>query len=122
MAKDPAARMQTPAELLAAVTPFADARITGWEQLPPAAPPATLSDSTTPVPDTPGEPPSVESDAMLFGTLPPGMSPTPVSQSHLTSITRVSRSFEAEGRRRLLIALAWGRGIVVLAAVLRRIL
>ena len=108
MAKDPALRFQTPAELASALAPYAVPASAGKTGSPPAR--ATVPASTTPVSVgpkrtfTPLPADSVDDECTLAGTLPMDLSPTPVSTTGMPSM-RLRRAVEQEQDRRLKIAL-----------------
>jgi serine/threonine-protein kinase len=131
MAKKPEERQQTPAEVAEEVAPFAcgDA---GTPTSLPANPFAGLDSSSTPGPVAHSDPLSTDDEAMMIGTLPPGISPTPVSISGIsgavrsgvhrtsglrtavgiTSATHITQEAEAQQRRRTRLAILIAIGIV----------
>jgi serine/threonine protein kinase len=116
MAKDPAARFQTPAELSAALTPFAVSRPMSWSD--PRTSDPFVDPGGTPV-STPGSgpelsihPSSWDETSALVGTLPPDLSATPLSSLPNPRTTRTFAALEAEERRRLKKAVLWTIGIV----------
>jgi hypothetical protein len=110
LAKRPGDRYQTPAELAAALAPFAAVEAGGLA----LAPPDGAYDDHAPTPtDDGGFPPDVEfhltsseERSALNSTLPPSFSPTPVSIKRLPSMPT------PEQRRRQRLALAVAVGVV----------
>jgi serine/threonine protein kinase len=120
LAKDPAARFQTPAELVTALTPFATGGSGAW-QVPElhapspdetATPPASIDFTDFAEPLATGSNP----EEWAIGTLPPDLGATSISPEGTPSL-RLRRSVEREQRRRFLTALIWtlGLGLVALA-------
>jgi serine/threonine protein kinase len=115
IAKDPAARFQTPAELAQALAPFAVSGPTAWAD--PKTSDPFVDPGATPVnpgsgPELSIHPSSWDETSALVGTLPPDMSATPLSAVHLPRRTRTFATLEAEERRRLKKAVLWTVGIV----------
>jgi eukaryotic-like serine/threonine-protein kinase len=123
MAKRPADRYQTPAELAAALEPYAVSGPIPWA--PPPAP-VSLPDG----PPAPGEPNPNSSDELLAltNTLPPGNSPTPIETAHVGSRkvrTKPRKGIKGRRARWLWMALAailsMGLGVGVLTVILRNL-
>jgi serine/threonine-protein kinase len=114
LAKDPAARYQTPAELAAALEPFAVGGPPGWRPTPAARP---ESDSpATPAPAGSGSeadvpPTDWDDECALVGTLTQDQASTSMSAFGPPSL-RLRRSVELEQRQRFTVALVWAVGIV----------
>jgi serine/threonine-protein kinase len=115
MAKDRAARFQTPAELAAALAPLAVQGPATWDGATPEqtlpgpqlTPPSSLvSGSNLPTPSPLSSP-----ESALAGTLGMNFSPTPLSASDMPSV-RSRREMDREQKHRLLIALALAVTIV----------
>src|SRR5262249_53652116 len=108
MAKRPADRFQTPAELAQALAPFAVSSPAAWAAPVPAEPVADPqptpvvegADDSDPLADL-----AEVDDAALLGTLAPDGSPTPVSGAGLASAVRLSPAEQARQQRRLRAAL-----------------
>jgi serine/threonine protein kinase len=116
MAKDPAARFQTPAELSEALAPFAISGPTAWSH--PKTSDPFVDPGATPV-ATPGSgpelsihPSSWDESSALVGTLPPDQSATPLSALPTARTARTFAVLEAEERRRLKKAVIWTIGIL----------
>jgi serine/threonine-protein kinase len=110
MAKQPAERFQTPAELVAALAPFAVNSPGTWSD-PDST--RTLFDIKElagedggSMPHAPGE----DATSALIGTLPPSLSETPLSIVNMPSM-QLRRSFQREQRWRLIFALMVGLGL-----------
>jgi serine/threonine-protein kinase len=111
MAKQPAERFQTPAELAAALAPYAVNSPGTWSD-PDSS--RTLFDigelageeERPPVAISHGE----DVTSALIGTLPPSLSETPLSTEAMPSM-QLRRSFEREQRWRLIFALMVGLGL-----------
>jgi len=108
LAKDPADRFQTPAELAAALEPFAEVEQISW--LPPRPIPPGTDPLITPLPETA---PTSSSDVMaaLVSTFPPDLCPTPISGTKLASASRLV-AFDAKERQRVKLAIVLAIGIV----------
>jgi serine/threonine-protein kinase len=111
MAKQPAERFQTPAELAAALVPFAVSSPGTWSDPDPSR--AFLEerggsgdDDSEPIIYAPGE----DEASALVGTLPSSISETPLSPSDIPSM-RLRRSFEQEQRRRMIFAILVALGL-----------
>jgi serine/threonine protein kinase len=111
MAKQPAERFQTPAELAAALAPFAVNSPGTWSDPDPTR---TLFDVKELAGGVEGHPTAefTEEDATsaLIGTLPSSLSQTPLSTEDMPSM-QLRRSFEREQRWRLIFALMVGLGL-----------
>jgi serine/threonine-protein kinase len=81
MAKDPAARFQTPAELAEALAPLAGNGTVSWTDPQPITPASADSDAGFDAPAADGEPQA--------STLPPGLSPTLLSTAGVATVTRL---------------------------------
>jgi serine/threonine-protein kinase len=123
MARDPAARFQTPAEAAAALTPFARVGSGDWS-LPDLHAPsveATLTPpgSLEPAADSPfdmGAVPATNREEWAIGTVPPDLGTVPLGAQGMPSL-QLRRSVQEEQRRRLLLArgvTVAGLGLVVL--------
>jgi serine/threonine protein kinase len=113
MAKKPEDRFQTPAELAAALAPFAVSSPAAWSEPRPAEPFADLQ--PTPVAEEAGDSDplaDLDDSAALIGTLAADGSPTPLSAAGMASSTRLSRAEKARQKRRLRLALLCAVGIV----------
>jgi serine/threonine protein kinase len=107
MAKYPPHRYQTPAEVVAAVAPFADSDSAPWEGTArsdgrPAAPDPSLPSTG-----------DLNADKSLTGTLPPSFAPTPLSYLGLTP-TELAGLDDPRHRRRTFF---WAAGIVAVLVV-----
>jgi hypothetical protein len=113
MAKEPQARFQTPAELAAALLPFAVQIPTSLGDAAPA--PATPGGSLTPSGDISSVPeftgPGSDPESALSGTVGEDWALTPVCASELPSV-RLRWEAAGEQRRRLLLALAVATALV----------
>jgi serine/threonine-protein kinase len=130
MAKDPANRFQTPAELADDLAPFAVSGPTAWsdprrsEPLFPSDPALDAeSDAEHELPASGPEfavhPSSWDDSSALAGTVPPDMSATPLSSIRPSWQSRTFASVLEEEQRRLRLTLLWTAGVtscVVLAA------
>jgi len=103
MAKQPVERFQTPAELAAALTPFAVNSAGTWSE---ADPTNAFLDFNETVGAVPGE----DATSALIGTLPSSLSETPLSTADMPSM-QFRRSFQREQRWRLIFALMVGLGL-----------
>jgi serine/threonine protein kinase len=111
MAKQPAERFQTPAELAAALAPFAVNTAGTWSDPDPTNAFLDLNefagDEDKPlIRSMPGE----DATSALIGTLPSGLSETPLSTADMPSM-QFRRSFQREQRWRLIFALMVGIGL-----------
>jgi serine/threonine protein kinase len=111
MAKQPAERFQTPAELAAALAPFAVNTAGTWSDPDPTNAFLDLNefagDEEKPViRSAPGE----DATSALIGTLPSSLSETPLSTADMPSM-QFRRSFQREQRWRLIFALMVGIGL-----------
>jgi len=111
MAKQPAERFQTPAELAAALVPFAVSSPGTWSDPDPSR--GFLEErggqgdeDSEPIIYAPGE----DEASALVGTLPSSISETPLSPSDIPSM-RLRRSFEQEQRRRMIFAILVALGL-----------
>lgn len=111
MAKQPAERFQTPAELAGALTPFAVNSPGTWTDPDPAR--AFLEESAAqsdadsmPVIFAPGE----DEASALVGTLPSSMSETPLCTADMPSM-QLRRSFQQEQRQRMIFAILVALGL-----------
>jgi serine/threonine-protein kinase len=120
MAKDPAARFPSPAELIAALEPFCVRAPLPWSVPPPVA----VGDSL-PTPaegclgDDPGaEPAAEDEESALACTLASTGGSTPVVTSPLPALPRAHAVHDPRAARRWKLALLWATAIVggVLAA------
>lgn len=111
MAKQPAERFQTPAELAAALAPFAVNSPGTWSDPDPTR--AFLEESGTQGDEDAGpvifEPEDDEASA-LVGTLPSSMSETPLCTADMPSM-QLRRSFQQEQRRRMVFAILVALGL-----------
>ena len=115
MAKDPQARFQTPMELADALAPFAESSGLPWKANKPEQPFVDLSaelEGNTPHPEATIDPFAMDDASVLAGTLPPGLSPTPVSATGLNSATRHTQEVRDEQRQRTRLAVLLAVGIV----------
>jgi serine/threonine-protein kinase len=103
MAKQPVERFQTPAELAAALTPFAVNSAGTWSEADPTK--ASLDFNET-AGDVSGE----DATSALIGTVPSSLSETPLSPADMPSM-QFRRSFQREQRWRLIFALMVGLGL-----------
>jgi serine/threonine-protein kinase len=115
MAKDPAARFQTPADVVLALAPFTAGGSGAW-QVPELHAPSADLQSTPPAnidfTDFSETPPSGSNpEEWAIGTLPPDLSTTPISAERTPSM-RLRRTVEREQRRRFLTILLWTLGLV----------
>jgi serine/threonine protein kinase len=125
MAKDPADRFQTPAELAAALEPFAVSGPTPWAP-PPAAIPYVDTQPTPPDDCVVGGPLNVldgvssENLAALANTLGHDRSPTPLTPPPLSGVRTLSAEHARAEKERVKKAIFWAVAIVggLLAAVL----
>jgi serine/threonine protein kinase len=122
MAKQPAERFQSPAELMAALAAFAVNSPGTWNDPDPNR--ASLDvgefggeDEEAPTPISSGD----ENTSALIGTLPPSLSETPLSIANMPSM-QFRRSFQQEQRRRLIFALIVGLGLAACLGLLVLIL
>jgi serine/threonine-protein kinase len=103
MAKQPTERFQTPAELAAALEPFAVEGPGTWAEVPKESLDEIVSsreDDSTGI----NSAAEVEEDkSALAGTFPPGLSETPFSAAEMPSML-IRRSVQQDQRRKLLIA------------------
>jgi serine/threonine protein kinase len=111
MAKQPAERFQTPAELAAALAPFAVNTGGTWSDPDPTKAFLDLNefagDQEKPaIRSMPGE----DATSALIGTLPSSLSETPLSTADMPSM-QFRRSFQREQRWRLIFALMVGIGL-----------
>jgi serine/threonine protein kinase len=127
MAKNPADRFQTPADVSAALESLADEEASAWSstKLPVVAAevlvtpvPAGDGSSTTPLAsDDPFDfdvsLPAAEDVAALVSTVPPDLSPTPLPVTRYVGTIRMPNSATAADRRRLRLAVGLATGIVV---------
>jgi hypothetical protein len=121
MAKDPAARFQTPADAVLALAPLTAGASGAW-QVPELHAPSADARATpghidfTDFADTPG--PASNPEEWAIGTLPPDLGTMPISAEGPPSM-RLRRTVEREQRRRFLTALGWTVGLagVVLALI-----
>jgi serine/threonine-protein kinase len=117
MAKQPAERFQTPAELMAALAPFAVSSPGTWTDPDPDR--AAIEDQESgdeegrSIPIVAGE----EDASALIGTLPPSLSETILSTANMPSM-QFRRSFQKEQRRRLIFALIVGLGLAACLGLL----
>jgi eukaryotic-like serine/threonine-protein kinase len=103
MAKKPEARFQTPAELATALAPVARPGPAAAQAAPKPVVLAGDSDGLTPDPGPEAEEPgkrTAEDGAALVGTLPPDLSPTPLSTVDMTPPT-AGDTIDVDYRRRL---------------------
>jgi eukaryotic-like serine/threonine-protein kinase len=111
MAKQPAERFQTPAELAAALAPFAVNSPGTWSD-PDSS--QTLFDIKELAGEEERQPMAVfhgeDATSALIGTLPSSLSQTPLSTEEMPSM-QLRRSFEREQRGRLIFALMVGLGL-----------
>jgi len=111
MAKQPAERFQTPAELAAALAPFAVNSPGTWTDPDPMGVLFEVKelageDEARPMAISPGE----DATSALIGTLPSSLSETPLCTVEMPSM-QLRRSFEREQRWRLIFALMVGLGL-----------
>jgi eukaryotic-like serine/threonine-protein kinase len=118
MAKQPAERFQTPAELMAALAPFAVNSPGTWSDPDPTR--ASLDvrefnseEAGRPMAILPGE----DEMSALAGTLPSSLSETPLLTATMPSM-QLRRSFQKEQRRRLIFALLVGLGLAACLGLL----
>jgi len=111
LAKQPAERFQTPAELASALGPFAVSSPGTWSDPDPSR--AFLEDrgglgdeDSEPIIYAPGE----DEASALVGTLPSSLSETPLSPADIPSM-RLRRSFQQEQRRRMIFAVLVALGL-----------
>jgi serine/threonine-protein kinase len=111
MAKQPAERFQTPAELAAALASFAVNSPGTWSDPDPTR---TLFDVKELAGEEEGQAmavfPGEDATSALIGTLPSSLSETPLSTEAMPSM-QLRRSFEREQRWRLIFALMVGLGL-----------
>ena len=111
MAKQPAERFQTPAELAAALTPFAVSSPGTWSDVDSGR---TLFDIKELAGEEERQPMAVfhgeDVTSALIGTLPSSLSQTPLSTEEMPSM-QLRRSFEREQRWRMIFALMVGLGL-----------
>jgi serine/threonine-protein kinase len=111
MAKQPGDRFQTPAELAAALTPFAVSSPGTWADPDPSklfldeAGPQEVEGSEALI-FAPGD----DEASALVGTLPTSLSETPLSLSDFPSM-KFRRSFQQEQRRRMIFAILVALGL-----------
>jgi serine/threonine protein kinase len=121
MAKDPADRFHTPAELTQALLPFAVSAPTAWadsrrsEPLFPSNPSFSGEDE---FPDEPAHgpefalhPSSWDETSALAGTVPPDLSATPLTAIRPASQSKTFATVLEEERRRLYKTLLWTAGV-----------
>jgi len=125
MAKDPADRFQTPAELASALEPLASKGSGGWSAARPerSQPADGVPQDAEPAAGSDSEIESISSEeAALAGTLLPDLSPTPISTGIITSTSRISRLVHREQRRRFRFAFILSTivvgGLIALLALL----
>jgi serine/threonine-protein kinase len=132
MAKDPADRFQTPAELADALAPFAISGPSGWadprrsEPLFPSNPALgdgeELEDGIPSGPEFAVHPSSWDESSALAGTLPVDMFATPLSAIRTSSQSKTFATVLEEERRRLRQTLVWSGlligGLAILAGFL----
>jgi serine/threonine protein kinase len=130
MAKAPADRFQTPAELSDALTPFAISGPSGWaeprrsEPLFPSDPSFAGEEEGEPAsgPEFAVHPSSWDESNALAGTVPPDMSATPLSAIRPSAQSKTFASVLEEERRRLRQVLIWTAtalgGLALLAGIL----
>jgi serine/threonine protein kinase len=125
MAKDPADRFQTPAELAAVLTPFAVSGPAIWSD-PRRSDPTLLSDPSldgeeevenASGPEFAFHPTSWDESSALAGTVPPDLSATPLSAIRPRSNSKTFASVLAEERRRLRQVLIWTGSLILGAAL-----
>jgi serine/threonine protein kinase len=118
MAKQAGERFQTPAELAAALTPFATNIPGTWTDRDPTS--AFLDDPGTPGDDY-AEPviyaPGEDEASALIGTLPSSLSETPLCPADMPSM-QLRRSFEQEQRRRMIFAILVSVGLAAIFGLL----
>jgi serine/threonine protein kinase len=118
MAKQAGERFQSPAELAAALTPFATNSPGTWTDRDPRS--AFLDDPGTPG-DEDAEPviyaPGEDEASALIGTLPSSMSETPLCTADMPSM-QLRRSFEQEQRRRMIFAILVSVGLAAIFGLL----
>jgi serine/threonine protein kinase len=123
MAKDPAERLQTPAELITILAPWAAGAAEQWSGTRRVVrPPAELDDE----PPENGSSsdswlPAEDESAAQIATLTPDASPTPLSGGSVAS-ARLSGLLRARQKRRQQLALFWTLGIVGAALTLAGVL
>jgi serine/threonine-protein kinase len=111
MAKDPAARFQTPNDVAAALAPFAALEIPAWAPPPAAAFPLPDSEPTLPstgdlVLDKPAD-----STGALVGTILPDLSATPTSHLGLTPFDIAHADDRRRVRNALILAILFVLGV-----------
>jgi len=113
MAKTPAARFQTPAELAAALTPFAQSSPASWTAPEPAA---TAADQVVtpvnPASDAGFDALGSDEASALGSTLTPDLSPTPLSEERMPSASRLLKPLHKQQQRRFRFALLLATGLV----------
>jgi serine/threonine protein kinase len=117
MAKKPEDRPQTPAEVAIEVAPFA----CGDPGTPASLAPNPFADldASTPGPVPHSDPLSTDDESVMIGTLPPGLSPTPVSLSGISGAIRSGVTRTTSGLRTA-IGMASTTSITQQAAVQQR--
>jgi serine/threonine-protein kinase len=102
MAKYPPHRFQTPADVAAAIAPFAASQAAPWDSATHAA--SSAAEPALPSTD------DLNADRSLTGTLPPSFAPTPLSYLGLTH----GELAALNDHRRLKKTFLWAAGIVAL--------
>jgi len=122
MAKQPAERFQTPAELMAALAPLAVNSPGTWSDPDPNRVSLDVQELSgeeegRSMPIFSGD----ENISALMGTLPSSLSETPLSTANMPSM-QLRRSFQKEQRRQLIFALLVGLGLAACLGLLVLIL
>ena len=122
LAKQPAERFQTPAELMAALAPFAVNSPGTWSDPDPSRVSLDVQELSgeeegRSMPIFSGD----ENISALMGTLPSSLSETPLSTENMPSM-QLRRSFQREQRRQLIFALLVGLGLAACLGLLVLIL
>jgi serine/threonine protein kinase len=131
MAKDPAERFQTPAELAVALEPYASEEASNWPSAKPAVPVAEVSATPVQCETTPSGqsdasdefdvlPGGTDEQAAYISTVPPDMMATPVTSYVDRPILAVARTPHDTHRLRIALGIATGivlGGLTILALI-----